>query len=61
MICVKNLRFPSRLTAKVGRQGPPGSARAQPRWNKIIVSFDQPEFEETWLQLCSQLEDPSIA
>ena len=31
MICMKNLRFSSRLRAKViRRQGPPGSARAQP-------------------------------
>ena len=33
MICMKNLRFPSRPRAKVRRQGPPGSARAQP-WHK---------------------------
>ena len=30
MICMKNLRFSSRPRAKVRRQGPPGSARAQP-------------------------------
>ena len=30
MICMKNLWFSSRPRAKVGRQGPPGSARAQP-------------------------------
>ena len=30
MICMKNLRFSSRPGAKVRRQGPPGSARAQP-------------------------------
>ena len=30
MICMKNLRFSSRLRAKVRCQGPPGSARAQP-------------------------------
>ena len=30
MICLKNLRFSSRPRAKVRRQGPPGSARAQP-------------------------------
>ena len=30
MICMKNLRFSSRPRAKVGRHGPPGSARAQP-------------------------------
>ena len=30
MICMKELRFPSRPRAKVRRQGPPGSARAQP-------------------------------
>ena len=30
MICTKNLRFSSRLRAKVWRQGTPGSARAQP-------------------------------
>ena len=27
---MKNLRFSSQLRAKVGHQGPPGSARAQP-------------------------------
>ena len=35
MICMKNLRFSSRPRAKFRRQGPPGSARAQP-WFKII-------------------------
>ena len=30
MICMKNQRFSSRPRAKVRRQGPPGSARAQP-------------------------------
>ena len=30
MICMKNLRFSSRPRAKVRRQGPLGSARAQP-------------------------------
>ena len=30
MICMKNLIFPRRPRAKVMRQGPPGSARAQP-------------------------------
>ena len=30
MICMKNLRFSSHPRAKVRRQGPPGSARAQP-------------------------------
>ena len=30
MICMKNLRFSSRPRSKVRRQGPPGSARAQP-------------------------------
>ena len=32
MICMKNLRFSSRPRAKVRRQEPPGSARAQPWW-----------------------------
>ena len=30
MICMKNLRFSSRPREKVRREGPPGSARAQP-------------------------------
>ena len=30
MICMKEVRFSSRLSAKVRCQGPPGSARAQP-------------------------------
>ena len=30
MNCMKNMRFSSRPRAKVRRQGPPGSARAQP-------------------------------
>ena len=34
MIGMKNLRFSSRPGAKVGRQGPPGSARAQ-TWFKF--------------------------
>ena len=32
MICMKNLRFSSRPRAKVRRQEPPGSARAQRWW-----------------------------
>ena len=34
MICMKNLRFSSRPRIKVRRQGPPGSARAQP-WTGV--------------------------
>ena len=30
MICMKKVRFSSHPRAKVRRQGPPGSARAQP-------------------------------
>ena len=38
MICMKTLRFSSRLKAKVRRRGPPGSDRAQPSSSiKIIV------------------------
>ena len=38
MICIKTLRFSSRLKANVRRRGPPGSARAQPSSSiKIIV------------------------
>ena len=39
MICMKNLRFSSRPRAKVRRQGPPGSARAQPWSPTIIIGF----------------------
>ena len=38
MICMKKLRFPSRPGGKVRRQGPPGSARAQP-WSFLLFSF----------------------
>ena len=37
MICMKNLRFSSRPRAKVRRQGPRGSARAQP-WKVLVQS-----------------------
>ena len=36
MICMKNVRFSSCPGAKVGRQGPPGSARAQPCFRFLI-------------------------
>ena len=36
MICMKNLRFSSHPGAKVWRQGPPGSARAQPCMSKLV-------------------------
>ena len=35
MICMKNLRFSSRPRAKVGCEGLPGSARAQP-WGSVF-------------------------
>ena len=38
VICMKNLRFSSRPRAKVRRQGPPGSARAQPWPDKSLSS-----------------------
>jgi len=37
---MKNLKFSSRPGAKVGRQGPPGSARAQPWTTKEKTTFD---------------------
>ena len=36
MICTKNLRFSGCPRAKVGCQGPPGSARAQP-WGSVFA------------------------
>ena len=38
MICMKNLRFSSRLRAKGKRHGPPGSVRAQPRNNNELLN-----------------------
>ena len=38
MNCMKNLRFSSRPSAKVRRQGPPGSARSQPLIIKLKFS-----------------------
>ena len=38
MICMKKLRFPSRLRAKGRRQGPPGSVRAQPCNNNELLN-----------------------
>ena len=40
MICMKNLRFSCHPREKVGRQGPPGSARAQPWRSSLIIYFD---------------------
>ena len=45
MICMKEVRFSSRLSAKVRYQGPPGSARAQPcrmeneKFRFVIIQF----------------------
>ena len=50
MICMKNMRFSSRPRARVRRQGPPGSARAQP----CIQDYDVKEKErKTGLQTFS--------
>ena len=38
MICMKNLRFSSRLRAKGKRHVPPGSVRAQPRNNNELLN-----------------------
>ena len=38
MICMKNLRFTSRLRAKGKRHGPPGSVRAQPHNNNELLN-----------------------
>ena len=46
MICMKNLRFSSRPRAKVRRQGPPGSARAQP-WLRTVGIFMRQDAEVT--------------
>ena len=40
MICMKELRFPSRPTAKVRHQGPPGSARAQPCLGHLTTTLE---------------------
>ena len=50
MMCMKNMRFSSHPRAKVRRQGPPGSARAQP----CIQGYDVKEKErKTGLQTFS--------
>ena len=41
MICMKNLRFSSRPRSKVRRQGPPGSARAQPWALHVMMEIYQ--------------------
>ena len=38
MICMKNLRFSSRLRTKGKRHGPPGSVRAQPHNNNELLN-----------------------
>ena len=38
MICMKNLRFSSRLRAKGKRDGPPGSVRTQPCNNNELLN-----------------------
>ena len=38
MICMKNLRFSSRLRAKGKHHGPPGSVRAQPCNNNELLN-----------------------
>ena len=38
MICMKNIRFSSRLRAKRKRHGPPGSVRAQPCNNNELLN-----------------------
>ena len=41
MICMKNLRFSRRPRSKVRRQGPPGSARAQPWALHVMMEIYQ--------------------
>ena len=41
MICMKNLRFSSRPRSKVRRQGPLGSARAQPWALHVMMEIYQ--------------------
>ena len=43
MICMKNLRFSSLPRAKVRWQGPPGSARAAPKFC-LLLSLEQSDF-----------------
>ena len=45
MICMKKVRFPSRLRANVGSQRPLGSLKAQP-WYQCGVCIKQFEFRE---------------
>ena len=45
MICMKNLWFSSRPRAKVRRQGPPGSARAQPCFRTTHSGFRNEDAE----------------
>ena len=47
MICMKKLRFSSGPSVKVGHQGPPGSARAQPSvWRKIMETTHSLQFDK---------------
>ena len=62
MICIKNLRFSSRPGAKVGCQGPPGCARAQPCIHHVctVLCIPPNEYEvhvfnsvhKSWRILC---------
>ena len=66
MICMKEVRFFSRPTAKVRSQGPPGSARARPWFDRVVSVFesglnwsDRVTSQMTgkvWAVLCSPLK-----
>ena len=59
MICMKNLRFSSRPRAKVRRQGPLGSARAQPRNSTFSSLVSDVVLEEFLVSKSRGLGEPS--
>ena len=64
MICMKNLRFSSCQGAKVGYQGPQGSARAQAYNNKLNLHMvSTPGFEPGphWWEASAPTTAPSLA
>ena len=60
MICMKNLRFSSRLRAKVRHQGPLSSARAHPWALHVMMEIYQPRVLFGFVDLFVRTTLPSI-
>ena len=60
MICIKDLWFSSRPTAKVGHHGPPGSAREQPWIPRPHLRPGQ-DFNKRLEEICTRAEQDLLS